>query len=244
MDTIIVKQFSWFNFFAAAAVLLLFYFSLQFLYRILERAHFLRGLEDTIRMVIQRLLLVYEPLVLMVLIAIFVFINPVLHGFIFLVLLLGGYSQLRNYLAGRVIQGNEGLILGGRIKTEKKQGIIAKVARLGLEIQTDEGRHFVPYRQLLTDGYTMVSGQEIGGFHQFRLVPKPENDRRDHIRHLSHLLASAPYLDINYKPELALSHDEDQAIQTRVLLKEESHLEPILALIEDWGYSCELTNFV
>ena len=244
MDTILVKQFSWFNFLTAAAVLFLVYFSLQFLHRLLGRVHFLRGLETRMQTAIQRILLVYEPLVLLILIGIFVFINPVLHGFIFFILFLGGFAHLRNYLAGRVVQTNEGLAIGGRIKTDIQQGIIAKVARLGLELQTDDGLHFIPYRQLLINGYTLVSGQEIGGFHQFKLVPKKENERKDHVRHLSHLLASTPYLDTNYKPEFIISDSPERAIQTRLLLKEESHLEPTLSLIEDWGYTCQLTKLV
>jgi hypothetical protein len=55
------------------------------------------------------------------------------------------------------------------------------------------------------------------------------------------LLASTPYLDMQFKPELSVS---GETIQARVLLKEENHLNALLPLIEDWGYQAKVINLI
>ncbi len=244
MEPVVIKQFTWINFGMAALLLFLVFLLLQFLHRIVGRALFLGRYQFPLKAGIHRLLLVYEPLVLFILTGIFVFINPALHGFLFLILLLGGFYQLRDYVSGRLVLGTRGLSTGKKLKTNHLQGIITNVGRLGLELQTTDGLHFIPYRQLTARGYTLVSGQEIGGFHQIVLQPKDKDLKKDHVNHLMNLMATTPYVDINYRPELVAVAAPDPTIKARILLKEESHLPQLLALIDDWGYDGQVTNLV
>ncbi len=242
MEVLFAKQFNWIELGLAAVFLLLVYFLLQFLQRIVSRAGFLRNMRFAIEDGIHQLLLFYEPLAGIILIGILVFINPVLHGSLLILLILLGYKQLRNYVSGRVIRINKSLSAGKKIKVDNQQGIISVVGRQGIEIQTDEGLHFIPYQHLQEKGYTLISGQEIGGFYQLELLPKDEKAKPAVLQEgLMNLLAATPYLDIQFKPELTV---RDQTIHARVLLKEEQHLSALLALIEDWGYQGKVTNLI
>jgi hypothetical protein len=242
MEVLFDKQFNWFDLGVAALFLLLVYFLLQFLQRIIVRAGFLKNLRFNIQNDIHKLLLFYEPLVFVILIGIFVFINPVLHGTLLLLLVLLAFKQLRNYMSGRVIQINKSLSAGKKIKVNAQQGVISAVGRQGIELQTDEGLHFIPYLHLQEKGYTIISGQEIGGFYQLEIIPQSEKEKSAvHLERLMNLLASTPYLDMQFKPELSVS---GETIQARVLLKEENHLSALLPLIEDWGYQAKVINLI
>lgn len=242
MEDLFTKQFNWIDLGIAALFLLLIYFLLQFIQRIISRAGFLRNLRFTIQDGIHQLLLLYEPLVGIILIGIFAFINPMLHGSLLILLVLLGFKQLRNYVSGRVIQINNSLSNGKKVRVGDHQGVISAVGRQGIELQTDEGLHFIPFLHLQEKGYTIISGQEIGGFYQLELVPKEEKEAPSaHQERLMNLLAATPYLDIQFKPELSA---KGKTIQARILLKEENHLNALLPLIEEWGYQAKVTNLI
>lgn len=233
MEKVFTPQFSWIYLGITALILLVVYFLLKFLLRLTQQTTLFKRNRFYLKSTMEWVLLIFEPLALFILAGIFVFINPVFHGFLIGLLLIPGFQHLRNYESGKIIQASKSLTLGKKLKSKGIQGIIARVGRLGLELQSDEGLHFVPYRQLLSQGYTLVSGQEIGSFHQVAITPKEGNTQTHHEKHLFNLLISSPYLDVNFKPEIGKN---GEAIEARVLLKEESYFPHLIALIDEWGY--------
>lgn len=223
-----------------ALVLLGLYFVLQFLRRILNQSVFLGRFQRPAIKVVGYLLLVYEPLALIILASVFTLINPVFHGLIVALLLFIGFDQVRNYLNGRIIQANHNFSNGERIRSRDTEGVIFNMERLGLNLQTNEGLHHLSYTQLLTDGYTLLSGEEIGGFYQFVICSKDDKDKTNHLVHLRDLLASTPYIDWNHQPELIETDETPGQITTSLSLREESHLFEFMALVKEWGYSIKL----
>ena len=241
MRGVFEQQFNWVFLGITAGGLLLGFFLLKFLLRLIKQASFLRGMRYYLNAGIEQILLLYEPFAIFLLTGIFVFINPVFHGFLLALLLIPGFQHLRNYESGKILQAGKKLSLGKKLKSGTLQGIISRVGRLGLELQSDEGVHFIPYRQLLAEGYTVISGQEIRSFHQLLIVPKADTEVKDHEEYLFNLLLAAPYLDINYQPELSTT---DKGIDVRVLLKEEQHISHLMSLIDEWGYQSREAQLV
>ena len=62
------------------------------------------------------------------------------------------FSRIRDYLSGRIILFNPLIGVGKRMRTDKSTGVISKISRIGLYLQTGEGLHFVNYTTLLTEG--------------------------------------------------------------------------------------------
>ena len=84
----------------------------------------------------------------------------------------------------------------------------------------------------------MMSGEEIGGFHQLLISPNEPDKKVNYSKRLTDLLASAPYLDRNHKTELKPLGQDTHKFSAKVLVKEDSHLRDLIMLIEESGYSC------
>jgi hypothetical protein len=240
MQDILQRHYVWGDLLTATIVLLALYFFLQFAHRVLGRAFFLGRFQEPVRRAIHNLRLVYELLVLLVIGGIFVLINPLFHGLLLVLLIFAGFAQIRNYVSGQIVQSNPHVVIGKRIRVDKLKGIIADLGRLNLQLQTREGLHYIGYARLLSEGYTLISGDEVGGLYQLQVRPLDSETNVDHIPLLLDKLASAPYLDWNHKPELRPSPKDPELINARLLVREENHLHELAALIGEWGYECRV----
>lgn len=235
MDT----QFSWGDFFTIAVELIALYFVLQFLHQILERFQLFGNFQRNLKKWIYHLLLIYEPLVVLILSSVFVLINPWFHGLLMGLLLVVGFAHVKNYMSGRIVQFDNAIDIGKRMTTNGLHGIISKIDRLGLKLSTSKGSLFVAYAQLLEKGYLLESGEEIGGLYHLKIQPTTPKEKTDHIRQLMDLLATAPYLDWNHKPTLTPSNNTPNEIDAQMIIREESHLQDLMKLMEEWGYQCK-----
>jgi hypothetical protein len=209
--------------------------------RLLNRAAFLGNLQAPLRRTIFLLELFFEPLAVVLISTAFVLWNPIFGGLLSLLLLLLGFSHLRNYLAGRIMQVNLAIEEGKRMKFGDLSGIIGKIGRLGIFLQTAEGRHFVNYFRLINEGFSLVSEQEIGGFYQLSVqVPEREKPLPE-PQSIIDLLTVTPYLDWNYKPEWSRVEGEEGRFLVKILMKEDGFLEELLALIREWGYQVRVS---
>lgn len=238
-DFAIIK-FTWTNFLLMVLVFAVLYFLLQFTKRLLQQFSFFGRYQASLQKVVEFLLLVFEPLAVIVLVSVFTLINPILHGLIVALLLLTGFTHVRNYLSGRILLANRNFSIGERLRSGHSEGVIFNMERLGLNLQTNEGLHHLSYSSLLTDGYTLLSGEEIGGFYHFLITPKEEKEKVNHVIYLRDQLATTPFIDWNHLPELFESEEVPNQINTSLSLREESHLHEFMALVKEWGYSIKL----
>lgn len=243
MDYIFTAKASWGNLFIIAIALLIFYFALQFFNRIIRRASFLRVFQKPIQRVIRYLLLLYEMLVIIILGSVFIMINPFYHGLLLGVILLIGFSHIRNYVSGRMIKMANEIKEGGSLQINKMEGSVANLKRLGLNLKTKEGIHFIQYSELMSNGYTILAGEDIGGFYELHITatPKEEEKKVNHATRLLDLLITAPYLDWHHKPEVAVKDGGNpNDLEAKVLVREEVHVHELVALIKEWGYGCRI----
>ncbi|MEL6865219.1 MAG: hypothetical protein AAFP19_12405 [Bacteroidota bacterium] len=245
MESEMIIYMTWWRFLTSALLLLLGYFLLQVAYRGLGRLSFLERFQPLLRERLRQVLLLYELIALLVLLSIFILINPIFHGLLtilfLLLVLVGGFKPLKSYFAGKIVQLNGTIDKGIQLKVNNLQGIIVALGRFGIQLKTSKGLHILSYDQLLIDGYMLLSGEEIGGFYQLKISPSEGNERKDHGTYLTDLLATTPYLDWSHKPEISIGQTPEQVIAT-VLVKEESHLYDLIALLDEWGYVCKLSK--
>ncbi len=242
MQDILLIKFTWTNFLLIALVFAALYFALQFLRRLSEQFTFLGRHQHAYQKIVELLLLLFEPLAVIVLASVFILINPIFHGLIMALLLLIGFSHVRNYLSGRIILANHNIAIGERLRSGTSEGVIFSLERLGLNLQTNEGLNQLSYSSLLTNGYTILSGEEIGGFYQFVISPKEEKGKANHLVYLRDLLATTPFIDWNHLPELYENDESPVQISASLSLREESHLYEFMALVKEWGYSIKLVT--
>jgi hypothetical protein len=240
MDYIFTAKASWGNLLIIAITLLVFYFALQFFNRIVRRAAFLRVFQKPIQRVIRYLLLLYEMLVIIILGSVFIMINPFYHGILLGVILLVAFSHIRNYVSGRMIKMANEIREGGSLQTDKMEGSVAKLRRLGLNLKTKKGIHFIQYSELMSNGYTILAGEDIGGFYELQITAKEEESKVNHATRLLDLLITAPYLDWHHKPEVTAKSENPNNLEAKVLVREEVHVHELVTLIKEWGYGCRI----
>ena len=240
MESFSLPSPTWWQLAIIAAGLYGIYLLLSLLRDRLQRTRRVQGIRAGAYNVIAPFLLYYEPISILVLAAVFVFINPLLHGVIILLVILAGFSRLRDYLSGRIILATPLIEVGKRMKTDRFTGVISRITRIGMYLQTGEGLHFVNYTSLLTDGFSLITGKEIGGYYQLNLTPA--EDRKDPLRDLFNRLTTTPYLDRSFRPELSYSEYGKATISARLSVREEKHLTELLALLAEWGYPATIAQ--
>ncbi len=235
---------TWTDFFTLDIFLLAFYFVLTFAQRMLPRLSMAERYLGPVRRTIDYIILAYEPLVILIVTSNFILIDPVLHGTLVAILLLAGFSHVRNYVSGRLVRLDPSIKVGERLKLQNTQGIITEKGRLGLHLRSSKGKHFINYSQLYSEGYLLLSGEEIGGFYQLNIRPRDPEEKVDYARRLSDLLTTTPYLDWNHTPEIrANTNNETLSYQARFSVREEGHLRDLIALIEkEWDCVCKISK--
>lgn len=235
-------QYSWTNLLEIAVLLVIFWFVLLFLKNIFIRTRWFGKSQDSVQRGMDILLLLFEPLAILLLLGVFVFINPWLYGLIVSLVLVGGFNHFRNYLSGRIVRFDKKIEEGKSIKTEKVQGIIDSRERLGLRIKTGKGIQFVGYSNLLKNGYMLLADKEIGGFYHLRITPEESNQTNNHLQYLFDLLVTTPFIDRSFKPEFLETEDKDKAevISMQVSVREKTHLSELTNLIKERGYLCKI----
>lgn len=240
MDTIqelITGRFNWFNFLFAALILVGGYAGLLALERLLKEVAIGRGWQAWLQRLLHYLLTLYEPIAVILLSVIFVFINPVVNGILLGLLVLAGFQHLRDYLSGRIVRLEHVIAPGKSLRSQGMQGMVSNLGVLGLQLKTSDGLHLIRYSRLLAEGYTLVSGEDSGGFYRLQVTPLPnKEDPKLGAVHLLDLLATAPYLDLNHQPEIRPDGENGKGMEASILLKEERHLYDLLPLMREWGY--------
>ncbi|PPK88729.1 hypothetical protein CLV84_1700 [Neolewinella xylanilytica] len=240
MEYRLLPLFNWMDLLLGAVVLYGVYVLLYLLRDRLGKTKRPEGFRARAFNVLAAALLLYEPTAALVLIVIFVFINPGVHGLVTLLIVAAGFSRLRDYLSGRIVLFTPLISVGKRMKTERYTGVISRINRIGLYLQTGEGLHFVNYTSLLTQGYSLITGKDIGGYYQ--LVLTPPEDREDPLEELADRLTTTPYLDRSFRPELAYAEYGQDRIHARLSVREEKHLTELLALLQEWGYPATIAQ--
>jgi len=232
---------SWWEFLLVALALVVIYFILFEIQQLTKHSSFSGRYQNQFREIFRKIFVVFELVAIVTLAGVFIWIKPMLHGLIIGFLVIGSWSYLRSYMSGRWVHFDNTLTEGIELRAAELQGVVSKMGRVKLHLQTNDGLHHLSYNQLLEKGYTLVSGEEIGGFYHLALTPKESlQDVASHRTHLLDLFATAPYVDWHHKPEIFRDDTDENRLEAKILIKEESHLHELIALIKEWGYNCKL----
>jgi len=241
MSNMEIYTLSWGFCFFCFILLIGLYFGLLILSRIVRRTNFFGEAQNQIDKALQFALKIYEPVALTILLVIVVLVNPILHGLIALIFLVLGYTPIKNYISGQLFLLAHNLNKGQRVKVGDSTGVIDRMGRTGLYLQTAEGARFINYSSLLSDGYMMLKGEKIGGLHELQIRPK-DTAKGDHLSVIQNKLFSCPYIDWNLKPNVKKEEETEDSYQVQVLVREDQHINYLMQLINEWGYDCSLAN--
>ena len=240
MDNFFRSYVSWTQFFITAFGLFILYFILLFAKQILTNTQYLGNIRLPLLSSIERILIFYEPIVILLLGSAFVLINPISHGMWVALLLIAGFSHVKNYISGRILQLDKGITIGNRIKVDSQKGIISAIDRLGIQLNTDKGTQYLNYSKLSDDGFMLLSGDEVGGNYNLKISPKEYNDRLNYPIQLMDLFTTTPFLDWSHRPKIGEPSGEQHSMTVKVMIREDAHLPDLLRLIEERGFVCSI----
>jgi hypothetical protein len=241
MELLLRHYYSWVDLLVAALILYGIYLLLLLVRDRLSRSKRIEGFRAAVYSVLAPFLLVYEPIAVLVLVMIFLFINPIPHGVVVLLVIVAGFTRIRDYLSGRIVLFNPLVAVGKRMHVDKFTGVISRISRMGVYLQTGEGIHFVNFTTLITQGFSLITGKDIGGYYQLH-IDTNEHDRDEALRELTDQLMTTPYLNRGFRPEFTFAGSKEQRIQARISVREEQHLRELLALMEEWGYPASIAK--
>ncbi len=240
MDNFFRSYVSWPQFFITAFGLFILYFVLRFARQILTNTQYLGNLRLPLLSSIERILIFYEPIVILLLGSAFVLINPISHGMWVALLLVAGFSHVKNYISGRILQLDKGISIGNRIKVDNEKGVISAIDRLGIQLTTDKGIQYLNYSKLSDNGFMLLSGEEIGGNYQLKVSPKEYNERLNYPAKLMDVFTTTPFLDWSHRPTIEQPSGAQHAMNVKVMIREDAHLPDLLQLIEERGFVCSV----
>ncbi|MEO1258949.1 MAG: mechanosensitive ion channel domain-containing protein [Bacteroidota bacterium] len=230
-------NYTWGNCLAVVLALGILYFLLRFLERWQGKLEILGPRQNKVREFIHVVLLVFEPIALLVLGVVFILVNPLPHGVAIGLVLLIGFDHFRSYFGGRLIQFDKNIKTGYRISIGNNEGIIDKIGRLGLRLKTSKGQQFHNYSQIMSEGYLVHAGDEVGGFYLLEIASGEKENKNLLNEIMMDILVATPYVDWGSKPELEYSNSLPGTFTARVSLKEENHLRDLIELLEEKGFN-------
>lgn len=243
MQTLFAPHFTWSNLFATALLLAMVFLVLTIADRLLAKAILPERILKPAQTGLRWVLLFFEPGAALLLLVIFVFIRPELHGPVVALLLIGGFTHLRNYLSGFILRMYENAKVGKRFRTLDVEGVVTDIGRLGLQLRTHDGMHFASYSKLLSGGYTIVTGEESGGFFNLDISPKENgngNSKTPYLNRLQDLFAHAPFLSTHHKPDIVKDLDSEKHFSAKILVEEEHHLYELISLLDERGWEVHI----
>lgn len=242
MEELLTYRITWFSFLLWSALIIGGYIVLQSANRLWPSVSLGQNLKGRIKQALHYALIIYEPAGIVFVGSLFVLWNPPVHGSIIGVLLLVGFPHIKNYVSGRIVRFDQAVTSGIQLRTGEVKGIVAGLGNMGLQLKTNEGMFYITYSSLLADGYTLLSGDEVGGFYHLRIIALEKDKEGAESPSLMDLLAVTPYLDWNHKPEWIPPGGAREHPEARVLLREENHLYELRDLMKEWGYQCRLVK--
>ncbi len=239
MEEIIKNPLSWFSFVSISLLLLVILQLAVVGSRFLRNFMLFGRTRIPLADLAQKLLIVLEPVILLAIIGLFVAIHPMVNGAAVVVICAVTFLQLRDYLSGRVILYTSSILRDKKIITGKFNGSVVKTGKLGLHIRTPEGILYLNYYRLISDGFTLSAGEELGEYCNLVLSAKsPETKPKEIIRKLNEILLTLPYIDWKYRPKIQQSSQVPGEVELKMLLHENITTEEIVRYFTDVDYNC------
>lgn len=211
------------------------YWALKTIQGRLRQGGFFGNYQELFQRVVDLILVFFEPIAAMVIVASALQLNSGFGLLFLLLLLLAGYQRLRDYFYGILLHLNPSFSIGQQLRSPAGNGTISRQLRLGVQLQSSAGQQFVPYGHLYRDGYTLEGSEQSTNFVTLEVKPQEDDTELDTSQLLARL-ASLPYLDDRHPSESLRTRGPKNKLRVRLALVEADYLFELTSLLEEWGY--------
>ncbi len=239
MKEIITNSVSWFTFISISLLLIIVLQVATYGVRYLHNLMIFGRIRIPVSDFAKRGLVILEPVIYLCILGLFVSIHPVSHGIGVLACSAITFLQIRDYLSGRIILYTSTIMNDKKIITGNYKGSVVKIGRLGMHISTPEGVLYLNHYRIISEGYTLSAGEELGEYCQLALSSKSTDIKtQDVIRKLNELLVTLPFVNWKYKPKISGNSQIPGDIDIKMLLHEKVATDEVIRFFAEAGYHC------
>lgn len=256
---------SWPAFVLSCVLLGLLYLLVRYLSHTLASGLYLREADSVVRAFVRVFALLLDPLILLMLIALFVGTKPLIHGLTVLLVALFGFRQIRDYVSGRVLRFDDGVQVGRHLVFGQYSGVINAFGLTGLYLQRESGRTRLSYHELLKTGYSVAADPRRSAWYHLRIREQPVRVRgaeplktsgkeqtystevmqnRERLNQLSrqlrYILLENPYAQQGFRIEPLADQSEGPVVELDVGVYRAEHIQHLIWQLEEAGFSASL----
>ena len=151
---------TWKGLLVLALWLLVFYFGLMVINYLVERLGRKTLTNRTISNSLNKALLLYKPIAVLVLLLGFISVNYITHTILLLVIGASAFKQIRNYVFGIFFKMNPLLQKGATLQFRNKEGELKKFLPFGAILSTEKGEYYFTYEMLDRAGFLVKLNTE------------------------------------------------------------------------------------
>jgi hypothetical protein len=231
----------WTDFLKVIILLAFTYFGKSLLKYLSRHSSILRKVETKASKQLKSVNILYEPIIIVIITLVIIKINPILYGLIIAALLAISYQPIKNYIDGKIFLLNNTLIKGQHIHIFNEDSIIQTIGRFGIVLTNGKGSRFIHYSQLAKENYTLLKGISTGSFHQLLVIANDTNSKKSAagMDFLMEKLLDCPYLNWTFRPDIQASETDQETYVLEILLNKDSHLNYMIQLLTESGFSCK-----
>ena len=235
MVDIMESIFTWNDFLRLLITLFLLYWLLKIIGKIAYKIARKNRLKRIIERVFNQLEIVYIPLSILLIMISFIAINYILHGILFLLVIIISFQHIRRYLDGVFIKISPLVEKGNILKIENFEGEIEQLLPFGMILKVTNGKRFINYTFIGSNGYE-VRLKKDDLVYTTLYFPITENSDR-----ILDILFDNPMVNLNQKPTIEI--DVQQGVKKlQLTLERGAKINDLLTYLENYKIEITLTK--
>nr|WP_321221910.1 hypothetical protein [uncultured Psychroserpens sp.] len=221
---------SWLEFFKIIGILIILYLVISFFKKVAPQIFNRKSIVDKITNIINRVLEIYKPIAVLIILLSFVSINYRVHGILFLLLIVVAFNYIKSYVNGVLFKINPLVALGSNISTGEFNGQISKFLHFGFILNETEGDRFINYSYIDKNGFS-VSQHDENAMRKTLYIQDSEE-----ITTILDLLFDNPLVDFSQKPTLKKLPVSNQ-LQLNLTLEKGAKIEALISYLEHYNFN-------
>lgn len=226
---------TWYKFFTITTTLIVILFFLVIVVRFLPYVFKRKSTQNNPILILNKVIEIYKPIAVLVILLSFVSINYIIHGVLFLLFLIISFIHIKRYLYGVFFRINPIVNIGSTISTGEFKGDISNFMYFGVVINEEIGNRFINYSYIDQHGFS-IHQNDIASVRRTIYIYDQEKTTP-----LLDLLFENPNIDFNNKPTLKKIPNE-KTLHLQFALESGAKMESLIVYLNQHNIKTSLTK--
>jgi hypothetical protein len=226
---------TWFNFFKITTILIVIYILLILVLRFIPQVFKRKSILNKTTLILKRIIEIYKPFAILVVLLSFVTINYRVHGVLFLLFLVVTFTHIKRYIYGVLFKINPLVNIGSNISTGEFKGDISKFLFFGVVVNEDVGNRFINYSYIDDNGFSINQNDNASIRRTIYIYDQEKTTP------ILDLLFENPNVDFSNKPIIKKVPNE-KTLQLQIALETGATMESLIAYFNQYNIKSSTTK--